>query len=102
MWSYASSKPPSTVNPEWIYWSAKDLEGISPDSNQVAAFLFAMRKKEVGLLYKPTPIMNDGKFASFIGNMFNKGSTPAIITIDGNELGSCFAVEYLNGIPQEF
>jgi hypothetical protein len=34
--------------------------------------------------------------------MFNEGSTPAIITIDGNEVGSCFAVEYFNGIPEEF
>jgi hypothetical protein len=102
MRSYTSSKPPSTVNPEWIYWSAKDLEGISPNSNQVAAFLFVTRKKEVCLLYKPTPIMNDGKFAGFIGNMFNKGSTPAIITIDDDEVGSCFAVKYFNRIPQEF
>jgi hypothetical protein len=48
------------------------------------------------------PIINDGKFAGFIGNIFDKESTPAIITIDGNEVGSCFAVKYFNGIPEEF
>jgi hypothetical protein len=101
MRSYTSSKPPSTVNPGWIYWSAKDLK--NPNSNQIAAFLFVTRKKEkVCLLYKPTPIINDGKFSGFIGNMFDEGSTPAIITIDGNEVGSCFAVEYFNRIPKEF
>jgi hypothetical protein len=100
MRSYTSSKPPSTVNLEWIYWSTKDLQ--NPDSNQIVAFLFVTRKKEVCLLYKPTPIINDGKFAGFIGNMFNKGSAPAIITIDGNEVGSCFAIKYFNGIPEEF
>jgi hypothetical protein len=100
MRSYTSSKPPSTVNPGWIYWLAKDLE--NPDSNQITAFLFVTRKKEVCLLYKPMPIINDGKFAGFIGNMFDEGSNPAIITIDGNEVGSCFAVEYFNGIPEEF
>jgi hypothetical protein len=73
MRSYTFSKPPSMVNPGWIYWSAKDLE--NPDSNQIAAFLFVTRKKEVCLLYKPMPIINDGKFAGFIGNMFNEGST---------------------------
>jgi hypothetical protein len=100
MRSYTSSKPPSTVNPEWIYWSTKDLQ--NPDSNQIAAFLFVTRKKEVCLLYKPMPIINDGKFAGFMGNMFDEGSTPAIITIDGDEVGSCFAIEYFNGIPEEF
>jgi hypothetical protein len=88
------------VNPGWIYWSAKDLK--NPDSNQIAAFLFATRKKEVCLLYKPTPFIYDGKFTGFIGNMFNEGSTPAIITIDGDEVGSCFAVKYFNRIPEEF
>jgi hypothetical protein len=100
MRSYTSSKPPSLVNPGWIYWSAKDLE--NPNSNQIAAFLFVTRKKEVCLLYKPTPIINDGKFVGFIGNMFDEGSTPAIITIDGDEVGSCFAVEYFNRIPEDF
>jgi hypothetical protein len=100
MRSYTSSKPPSTVNPGWIYWSAKDLK--NPDSNQIAAFHFVTRKKEVCLLYKPTLIINDSKFAGFTGNMFDKGSTPAIITIDGDEVGYCFAVEFLNGIPEEF
>ncbi len=88
------------VNPEWIYWSTKDLQ--NPDSNQIAAFFFVTRKKEVCLLYKPAPIINDGKFVGFIGNMFDEGSTPAIITIDGDEVGSCFAIEYFNGIPEEF
>jgi hypothetical protein len=46
--------------------------------------------------------MNDGEFAGFFGNMFKEGCTPAIITIDGDEVGFCFAVKYFNGIPQEY
>jgi hypothetical protein len=100
MRSYTSSKLPSTVNPEWIYWSTKDLQ--NPDSNQIAAFLFVTRKKEVCLLYKPMSIISDGKFTGFIGNMFDEGSTPAIITIDGDEVGSCFAIEYLTESLKSF
>jgi hypothetical protein len=102
MRSYASSKPPSTVDPGWLYWSSSDFEKISPDSNKIAALLFITRKKEICLLYKPTPINIEGKFAGLTGNLFDKGSTPAIITIDADEVGSYFAVQYFNGIPEDF
>jgi hypothetical protein len=90
-----------TVNPGWLYWSSSDFEKISPDSNKIAGLLFITRKKEICLLYKSTPIIK-GKFAGLIGNLFDKGSTPAIITIDADKLGSCFAVQYFNGIPEDF
>ncbi len=64
--------------------------------------LFITRKKEICLLYKPTPIKIKGKFAGLIGNLFDEGSNPAIITIDADEVGSCFAVQYFNGIPEDF
>ena len=86
MRSYASSKPPSTVNPGWLYWLSSDFEKISPDSNKIAALLFITRKKEICLLYKPTPIKIEGKFAGLIGNLFDEGSTPTIITIDADKV----------------
>ena len=103
MRSYTSSKPPSTVDPPgWLHWSSSDIEKISPDSNKIAVLLFITRKKEICLLYKPTPIKIKGKFAGLIGNLFDEGSNPAIITIDADEVGSCFAVQYFNGIPEDF
>jgi hypothetical protein len=55
MRSYINSKPPSKVDPKWIFLSASQLKSIKPDLDEIAALLFISRKKEVGIIYKPTP-----------------------------------------------
>ena len=59
MRQYSISKPLSTVNTDWIYWTTPHLKDIDQDSNQIAALLFITRKEEIEVLYKPTPIIND-------------------------------------------
>jgi hypothetical protein len=52
---------------------------------------------------KPMPIKdNKGKLIGIIGNMFDKGSTPAFTRIDGKEIGSCFAIQSFDVIPGKF
>jgi hypothetical protein len=76
----------------------------NPDSDQVAALLYVMRKKEIGILYKPTPVLDADreKLLGIIGNMLEEGSTPAIIKIDGGEIGSCFTIQVFDNIPKNF
>ncbi len=51
---YTVSKPPSVINPEWIFWSKNEFgQGIAPE--QISSLLFVTRKKEICVLYKPTP-----------------------------------------------
>jgi hypothetical protein len=102
MRSYSSSKPPSTINPNWIFWSSAEFENLSPDSNEIAALLFVTRKKEICILYKPTPIKVDGNFLGIMGNLFDKGSTPAIVVVEANKVGSCFAVQNHDGLPENY
>jgi hypothetical protein len=71
MWSYSSSKPPLTIDPAWIFWSSADFEKISTESHEIAALLFVTKKKEICLLYKPTPIKVDGIFVGIMGNLFD-------------------------------
>ncbi len=63
-----------------------------------------MRKKEIGILYKPTPVLDADreKLLGIIGNMLEEGSTPAIIKIDGGEIGSCFTIQVFDNIPKNF
>ena len=69
-------------------------------SNRVAALLFISRKKEIGIIHKPTPIKNaEGKLLGIIGNLYNEGSTPTIVKIDSNEVGSCYAIRKTEEIP---
>ncbi len=54
-------------------------------------------------MYKPTPIKNgEGKLLCIIGNMFNEGSSPAIVKINSNEVGSCFAIWNFENVLKEF
>ncbi len=51
------------------------------------------------------PVKNaEGKLLGIIGNLYDKGSTPAIIVIKihGDEVGSCFAIQKLDDIAKEF
>ncbi len=45
---------------------------------------------------------NKGKLIGIIGNMFDKGSTPAFTKIDGNNIGSCFTIQSFNAVPENF
>ncbi len=94
MRNYINLKPPLAVNPGWLCWTTPEFKKTNPDSDQVAAFLFVLRKKEIGVLYKPTPVLDadKNKLLGIIGNMLEKGSTPAIIKIEGGEIGSCFTI----------
>ena len=103
MKSQSLSKLLSFVDPEWIYWSTSNFAKNDPDSNQIVALLYLMRKKEISILFKPTPILNhEGKLLGILGNLLNKASTPVITKIDANEVGSCFTIQNFNDIPDEF
>jgi hypothetical protein len=71
-----NSKPPSAVDPGWLYWSTPEFKKTNPDSDRVAAFLFVLRKKEIGVLYKPTPVLDTdkNKLLGIIGNMLEERS----------------------------
>ena len=93
MWSYISFKPLLIVDPKWIYWSRGNFAGIDPHVDQIAALLFLTRKKQVALLFKPTPILNnEGKLLGILGNLLDEGSVPIVTKIDVNEVGSCFTI----------
>jgi hypothetical protein len=99
---YTVLKPPSVFNPKWIYWSKNDL-GKSIDPEQISFLLFITRKKEIRVIYKPTPVFNDkGELSAITGNMFDKGSTPAFFKINNDEVGSCYAIREHNVVPVEY
>jgi hypothetical protein len=81
-----------------------EFKKMNPESDQVAAFLFVTRKKEIGVLYKPTPVLDadKNKLLGIIGNMLEEESTPAIIKIDGGEIGLCFTIQIFEDIPKNF
>jgi hypothetical protein len=102
--NYIYSKPPSAINQGWFYWTTPDFQKINPDLDQVAALIFITRKKEIGIIYKPTPVLDaeKKKLLRIIGNMLEEGSTPAIIKIDGGEIESCFTIQVFEDIPQNY
>ncbi len=104
MRNYINLKSPLAVDPGWLYWSTPELKKTNPDSNQVATFLIVSRKKEIGVLYKPTPVLDadKNKLLGIIGNMLDEGSTPSIIKIEGGEIGSCFTIQVFEDIPGNF
>jgi hypothetical protein len=104
MRNYINSKPPSAVDLGWLYWSPPEFKKNNPDLDQVAAFLFMSRKKEIGVLYKPTLILDadKNKLLGINGNVLEEGSTPAIIKIEGGEIGSCFTIQVFEDIPENF
>ncbi len=99
---YSTSNPPPEINPDWTFWSTSELgRGISPD--QISSLLFITRKKEICLIYKPTPVYNDkNELISIIGNMFDKNSSPAFFNIDKDEIGSCYAIREFKQISAKF
>jgi hypothetical protein len=100
---YLLSKPSSIVDPEWIYWSTSNFVKIDPHSHQIVALLFLKRKKQVSILFKPTPILNhEGKLLGILGNLLDEASTPVIAKIDVDKVGSCFTIQNFNDIPNKF
>jgi hypothetical protein len=86
-----------------IYWTRSHFKDIKSDSNRIAALLFIKRKKEIEILYKPTPIADDkGNLQGIMGNMFNKGSTPVIVTIDGDNIGLCTTIQVFAEVSATF
>jgi hypothetical protein len=71
--------------------------------NKNAALLFVTRKKEIEIIYKPTPVVVDtGNLQAILGNMLDNESTPAIIKINGDKVGSCFTIQNVLDIPKNF
>ena len=102
MVNYTASKFSSVVNPEWIFWSKNEFgQDLAP--KQVSSLLFITRKKEICLIYKPTPVFNDrNKLTAIIGNMFNESSSPGFFKTDKDDIGFCYAIRAHNTAPTEF
>jgi hypothetical protein len=104
MCSYSHSKPMLTIDANWLMsWTVKNFANI--DNKQVAALLFVTRRKDVGLIFKPTPVkLDDNTLIVLIGNMFDEKSTPAFIKIKGDKFGSCYVIQVqeLAKIPNMF
>ena len=98
---YTVSKPPSAVTPEWIFWSQLDFQR-SLASEEVASVIFITHKKEISMIYKPTPVTDKDELVCIIGNMFDESSSPAFFKIDLDEIGSCCAILEHPKIPAEF
>ena len=98
---YTVSKPPSAVTPEWIFWSRLDFQR-SLASDEVSSVIFITHKKEISMIYKPTPVTDKDELVCIIGNMFDESSSPAFFKIDLNEIGSCCAILEHPKIPAEF
>ena len=96
---YSKSKPPSKVDRNWIYWSRGDFEKVDHDS--ISALVVIGKKGLVNTIYKPTPVLNSvGKLEAIVGNIHDMKNTQSIFKIDGDEVGSCFAIEKHETIPE--
>ena len=95
---YSKSKPPSKVDKKWIYWSNEDLSKI--DHESISALVVIGKKGSINIIHKPTPVLNSrGKLEAIVGNIHDMKSTQSIFKIEGDEVGSCFAVEMYENIP---
>jgi hypothetical protein len=98
---YTVLKPPSAINPKWIFWSKNEFGSLAP--KQVSSILFITRKKEICVIYKPTPILDErNELTAIIGNMFDESSSPAFFKIDKDDIGSHYAIRDYRLIPAEF
>ncbi len=80
---YTVSKPPSAVNPEWIFWSKNDFQR-NLASDEASSVISVTHKKEISVVYMPTPVIDKDELACLIGNMFDESSSPAFFKIDGS------------------
>ena len=88
---YTVSNPPPAVTPEWSFWSRLDFQR-SLASDEVSSIIFITHKKEISMIYKPTPVTDKDELVCIIGNMFDESSSPAFFKIDLDEIGSCCAI----------
>jgi len=96
---YSKSKPPSKVDTNWIYWSNGDFEKINHES--ISALVVIDKKGGVNIIYKPTPVLNSsGKLEAIVGNIHDMKSSQSIFKIEGDEVGSCFAIDKHETIPE--
>jgi hypothetical protein len=91
-----------TIDANWlISWMVKNFANI--DNNQVATLLFVTRRKDIGLIFKPTFVkLDDSTLIGLIGNMFDEKSTPAFIKIEGEEISSCCIIQESAEVPNKF
>jgi hypothetical protein len=54
--TYLTLKPPSKIDPNWITWSLNDFTNLDPHSKSVAALIYVTRKRDIGVIFKPTPM----------------------------------------------
>ncbi len=95
-----TSKPPFEIDPNWITWSLNCFANPDPHSKLVTALIYVTCKRDISMIFKPTPMKDwDGKLKGIIGNIFNKKSAPAFTKIDGDKIGSCFAIQQHSEIP---
>jgi hypothetical protein len=70
MRKYINYKPPLMVEQGWIIWSTPNFKTISPNSDQIATLLFINKKKEIGIINRPTPVVSmDDKLLGILGSM---------------------------------
>jgi hypothetical protein len=61
------------INPNWITWSLSNFANLDPHSKSVAALIYVTRKRDIGVIFKPTPVKDQGsKLKGIIGNICNK------------------------------
>jgi len=59
---YTISKPSSTINPEWIFWSQNDFKrNLAPD--KTSSVVFETHKKEILVVFMPTPVIDKDELA---------------------------------------
>jgi hypothetical protein len=95
---YTSSKQHTAVNPDWI---SQSFNKTLKDTN-IASFVYITKRKNVGVIYKPTPILDDdGIIIGIIGNAYNEGSSPAIIKIHFDKIGYYGAIRSAGTINEQ-
>ena len=95
---YTSSKQHTIINPGWI---SQSFDETLKDTN-IASFVYITKRKNVGVIYKPTPILGDnGIIIGIIGNANNEGSSPAIIKIHFDEIGYYGAIRSAGTINEQ-
>ncbi len=68
---YSKSKPASTFKSNWLAWTDNNFANM--DDNQVAALIFVTRRKDIGIIFKPTPIKSeDGTFIGLLAICLTK------------------------------
>ena len=55
---------------------------MEPRFDKVSSVIFVTHKKEISVIYKPTPVTDKDELVCIIGNMFDESSSPAFFKID--------------------